>query len=94
MAETKRATINVGQLIEILQKYDPETRIVVPGYEFDYDDLTHVGIIAIKLGEWREHDYWAGQHGLVEKKFFSPDEYAEAPDEMVVLLVGRHTGNN
>jgi hypothetical protein len=34
--------MNVEELIKYLQAYPSHARVVVPGYEGGYDDITHV----------------------------------------------------
>ena len=47
--------MKVKNLIEELQKYDPDTRVVRPGYEGGYQDVTHISEYELALNvhtEW------------------------------------------
>lgn len=41
--------MNVGQLINELQKYDPETMVVKAGYEGGFDEIIGVSFIRLIL---------------------------------------------
>ena len=41
--------MNVGELIEKLQRYDPEQMVVIDGYEGGYDAADEVHEMKIKL---------------------------------------------
>ena len=74
--------MNVRELIEFLLKEDPEARVVVPGYEGGYDDLTVVKQISLSLNENLETSYLGSHEEL---------EYSSKtiPDCTAVLVHGR-----
>jgi len=54
--------MNVQQLIEELQKYPPEIRVIVDGYEGGYSDLESLKTKQIRLNV-RDKDEWRmGRH--------------------------------
>ena len=52
--------MKVKELIEQLQKFDPETRVVRPGYEGGYEDLSNVSEYELALNV--HTDWWYGPH--------------------------------
>ena len=52
--------MKVKQLIEILQQYDPETRVVIPGYEGGFKDVAYVSENDLALNVHDE--WWYGSH--------------------------------
>lgn len=57
--------MNVKELIEILEKYPPDMRVVVEGYEDGYDDITIIKELSIKLNANKEFYY--GAHAEIEE---------------------------
>ena len=52
-------TVTVAELMTLLGKYDPETKVLVPGYENGWDylgDLELVGVKPNKHTEWWDGD--------------------------------------
>lgn len=64
--------MKVKNLIEELQKYDPETRVVLPGYEGGYKDVGYVSESELALNV---HDEW--YYGAHEDPDFA-DYYKES----------------
>jgi hypothetical protein len=54
--------MNVQQLIEELQKYPPEMRVIVEGYEGGYSDLEKVCVEPIQLNVHGEDRWYFGRH--------------------------------
>jgi len=54
--------MKVKQLIEELQKHDPETMVVVSGYEDGVDEVSIVSKVSIKLNAFNEWYY--GKHDI------------------------------
>lgn len=52
--------MNVRELIETLQKLDPNTMVIRSGYEGGVAEVTHVEITTIKLDVNTE--WWYGPH--------------------------------
>lgn len=74
-------TMTVSELISALQKYPPDARVVVLGYESGYDDITLIKQVAI-LPE----DTPSWFNGRYDD---APPEQA-ATAEKAVLLFGRN----
>lgn len=56
--------MNVGELIEKLQRYDPEQMVVIDGYEGGYDTADEVHEMKIKLNV---NELWYyGKHEIVD----------------------------
>ncbi len=55
--------MTVSELIELLQEYPADLRVVVNGYEEGYDDLSpeQISVAKISLNTGKHH--WEGQHG-------------------------------
>lgn len=58
--------ITIAELIQKLKSYPPELRVVLPGYEGGYNDLTRLGTINLALNVHPE-DYY-GNHDDVNYK--------------------------
>lgn len=54
--------MKVKQLIEELQKHDPETMVVVSGYEDGVDEVSIASKVSIKLNAFNEWYY--GKHDI------------------------------
>ena len=55
--------MTIGELIQLLESYPPDMRVVVNGYEEGYDDLLPEQIsVARILLNTRTHS-WQGRHG-------------------------------
>ena len=54
--------MKVRELIEELQRHDPETRVVVNGYEGGYDDVSCVDEIRLNLNA--NTAWYYGKHEL------------------------------
>lgn len=54
--------MNVKQLIEELQKLDPEIMVIVDGYEGGYDEVLTISIKPIQLNKYVDSSYF-GNHG-------------------------------
>jgi hypothetical protein len=52
--------MNVKQLIETLEKLDPNTMVIRSGYEGGVEEVTHVEVTTIKLNVNTE--WWYGSH--------------------------------
>ena len=57
--------MNVKQLIEKLQGYDPELMVIVSGYEGGVNQAEHAGQVKIKLNTYTEWYY--GKHEVTDR---------------------------
>ena len=57
--------MNVSELIELLQEYPADLRVVVNGYEEGYDDLSPEQISVAKISLNTGRHPWEGQHGVL-----------------------------
>ena len=57
--------MNVKQLIEKLNTYDPETMVIVSGYEGGVDEAHQAGKVKIKLDAYTEWYY--GKHEVTDR---------------------------
>ena len=78
--------MTVRKLIDLLERYPNDMRVVVNGYEQGYDDLhprqISVANIALDAGV---HE-WEGQHGARDEL---PEDRAEALITANALVLGR-----
>jgi len=55
--------MNVQQLIEELQKYPPDMRVIRKGYESGFDDLSELELMEIVVNYNDDgHSWWNGKH--------------------------------
>jgi hypothetical protein len=64
--------MKVKELIEMLEKQDQELRVVVDGYEGDFDEVDKIEYVPIKFN--KNHKAWMGEFSEVELD--DSDEYA------------------
>ena len=77
--------MTVKELVELLEKYPDDLRIVVNGYEDGYDDILPERISTTKIQlDAGTHD-WEGQHGGLS----SADESTEDPKVVDALVFHR-----
>ena len=57
--------MNVKQLIEKLSAYDPETMVIVSGYEGGVNEAEYAGDVKIKLDVYTEWYY--GKHEVTDR---------------------------
>ena len=55
--------MTVSELIDLLQEYPANLRVVVNGYEEGYDDLSPEQISVAKISLNTGTHHWEGQHG-------------------------------
>ena len=55
--------MTVGQLVQVLQSYPQDIRVVVNGYEEGYDDLSPEQISSVKIALNTGKHPWEGRHG-------------------------------
>ena len=75
--------MTVNDLIRLLQAYEPETRLLVPGYENGADEL--LLIIPVKCTENGTRSWYRGRYTIERIEELPKDE-----TEMAILLIGRH----
>lgn len=56
--------MKVKELIEQLQQYNPETLVLIPGYEGGYEDVKRIEKIGVVLNYNKESYY--GPHELID----------------------------
>ncbi len=71
--------MTIKELIEALSKFDPETPVVVRGYEGGYNDVSIVKAESIQLNVNKQHYY--GAHGRTD------EQYELVPDVPFVEVV-------
>jgi hypothetical protein len=71
--------MDIKTLIEHLSKYDPNTRVVVQGYESGYDELDTMYTVALTKNEHKQDKWWDGEF----------NEAAPANGKEVALLLPR-----
>ena len=77
--------MTVKELVELLEKYPDNLRVVVNGYEDGYDDILPERISTTKIElDAGKHD-WEGQHGAA----FPEDESTEDPKIVEALVFHR-----
>jgi hypothetical protein len=54
--------MNIKQLIEKLQQFDPETLVVVNGYEEGQDDINNIEEITIGLNPTKQSNWYEGKY--------------------------------
>ena len=55
--------MTIGELIQLLESYPPDMRVVVNGYEEGYDDLSPEQISVARILLNTEVHPWQGRHG-------------------------------
>jgi hypothetical protein len=65
--------MKIKELIELLQKEDPETRVVVDGYESGYDEVCKISKVSIEPnpdnGDCEKDDrWWDGEFEFSKKE--------------------------
>ena len=79
--------MTVAQLVQILQTYPPDLRVVVNGYEDGYDDLSPKQISPAKIAlNTGKHD-WEGAHGEAYGLTGSASDDAEVVEALVLQRV-------
>lgn len=79
--------MNIRELIETLSQFDPETRVVVAGYENGFNDITQIQPCEIRLNV--HQDWFYGSHGKADDaqvQQLLPD----APVVAAVVLTGEN----
>lgn len=75
--------MTISELINLLQQYPAEMRVVVNGYEEGYDDLSPQQISTRKIMLNTGKDSWQGKHG--EPSLEEEESGDVAIDEALVL---------
>jgi len=75
--------MNVQQLIEELQKYPPEMRVIVNGYDGGYSDLESLKTKQIRLNVHNKNEWWMGRHDYADYPF---DDNRDGAIETALLL--------
>jgi hypothetical protein len=66
--------MNVKQLIETLEKLDPNTMVIRSGYEGGVEEITHVEVMSILLNvnkEWYYGSHEVSSEGTTQAVFIS-----------------------
>lgn len=56
--------MNVRELMETLSQFDPDTRVVVAGYENGFNDITQIQPCEIRLNVYQ--DWFYGSHAKAD----------------------------
>ena len=79
--------MTVGQLVELLQGYPQDLRVVVNGYEDGYDDLSPEQVSAVRIAlNTGKHD-WEGRHGDPGGSTGRPAADSDVVDALVLQRV-------
>ena len=79
--------MTTAELVEILQDYPSDLRVVVNGYEDGYDDLSPEQLSVVKIAlNTGKHD-WEGKHGDPDGLTRSAPDGAEAVEALVMRRV-------
>lgn len=90
----KSKKMKVKELIEELQKFDPETEVVVDGYETGYDKITELYPVKAFKRENFEKAWYDGDYNYIHKSqhptFLGSDE--KVPGEIIdVVYIPRNS---
>ena len=79
--------MTVRELIELLERYPDDLRVVVNGYEQGYDDLSppQISVVGVAL-DVGVHD-WEGQHGDYDEHSAGPGGDVTAVDALALRRV-------
>ena len=81
--------MTVGELIQHLERYPPDMRVVVNGYEEGYDDLSPEQISIVRILLDTGVHAWEGRHGDPRDATESSPNRARPVDALVL----RRTSN-
>lgn len=79
--------MTVSELIELLQEYPANLRVVVNGYEEGYDDLSSEQISSAKISLNTGKHHWEGQHGDPRRQVKETPEAAKVEEALVLRRV-------
>ena len=79
--------MTVDELIQVLEEYPPDLRVVVNGYEDGYDDLTAEQVAVAKIALDTGKHSWEGKHGVGDGVMRSRNKGAEVVDAVVLSRV-------
>ncbi|WP_254564083.1 hypothetical protein [Oscillatoria sp. HE19RPO] len=79
--------MKVRELINILSQFDPETRVVVAGYEGGFNDITEIHPQRLRLNV--NPEWYYGSHGLAEDEEIRK-LWPDAPVVEAVSLMGEN----
>ena len=74
--------MTVNELIQLLNGYQPDLRVVVNGYEEGYDDLSPEQIRVVRVALNTGQNRWEGQHG-------DPSGLTDGADVVEALVLRR-----
>ena len=74
--------MTVNELIQLLNGYQPDLRVVVNGYEEGYDDLSPGQLSVTRIALNTGKDRWEGRHG-------DPDGLTDGADVVEALVLRR-----
>ena len=81
--------MTIGELIQLLESYPPDMRVVVNGYEEGYDDLSPEQISVARILLNTGAHSWQGRHGDPR----DVSERSRNPARSVDALVLQRTSN-
>jgi hypothetical protein len=79
--------MNIRELIEMLSRFDPETRVVVAGYEGGFNDITQIQPCEIRLNVYQ--DWFYGSHAKADDTQIQ-QLLPDAPIATAVVLQGEN----
>jgi hypothetical protein len=75
--------MNIKELIEKLQQFDPETLVVVNGYEEGQDDINNIEEITITLNPNKQSSWYEG-------KYCDDFDYIKSKNAIKAILLSRY----
>ncbi len=79
--------MTVSELIELLQEYPANLRVVVNGYEEGYDDLSPEQISVAKISLNTGTHHWEGQHGDPRRQMEETTDGVKVVEALVLRRV-------
>ena len=79
--------MNVRELMEPLSQFDPDTRVVVAGYENGFNDITQIQPCEIRLNVYQ--DWFYGSHAKADSAQIQ-QLLPDAPIATAVVLQGEN----
>ena len=79
--------MTVDKLIQLLEKFPPDLRVVVNGYENGYDDLTPERLSVVRIALNMGKHQWEGQHEEANGHTGDVSDDAEVVEALVLRRV-------
>ena len=79
--------MTIGELIQILESYPLDMRVVVNGYEEGYDDLSPEQVFVVKIELNTGTQVWQGRHGDPRDQPDRLQDHTQAVDALALSRV-------